>query len=279
MRLHPPVWSQSAFSSDLKSEGRGRSIHEPCGANTNTEPSKNERENMKKTPWRNPLLVSIFVIVLVWLQELIRNVFYVDTTLALSKSMPRFLFYAFVMGVVFVVAVTLLLRYSGEKYGDIGFRRKKWCGQIATGAAFGILIFILQTFILGPIIDGLIPKTAMAGVDKRQFFDKLIYLPILIVLTSFKGGFSEELWRIFVLTRFQKLWGKSGLISALVVGSALFGIGHLYQGVGSMITVAIVGFLYALVYLRKKSALEVVAAHAVDDIISVTLGFILYYGK
>jgi membrane protease YdiL (CAAX protease family) len=110
-------------------------------------------------------------------------------------------------------------------------------------------------------------------------FLNLYNLPILILLTSFKGGFSEELWRIFVLTRFEKLLGRTGLIFALIAGSIIFGVGHLYQGVNSVITVGIVGFLYSLVYLRKRLALEAIIAHATYDIIAVLLGFIIYYGK
>jgi membrane protease YdiL (CAAX protease family) len=53
----------------------------------------------------------------------------------------------------------------------------------------------------------------------------------------------------------------------------------LYQGVGSVISIAIVGFLYSLVYLRKRRAWEAIAAHATYDIVAVILGFILYHGK
>jgi membrane protease YdiL (CAAX protease family) len=39
---------------------------------------------------------------------------------------------------------------------------------------------------------------------------------------------------------------------------------------------AVQGLLYAGVYLRKRSAWEPVVAHAVYDLIGITLGFVIY---
>ena len=234
---------------------------------------------MKKTFISNPLCLSIMIIVLIWVQKLIRNIFYIDMTLDLYKSITQFFLFAFILGIMYVIVVTVLLRFSGETYRDIGFNNNKLPAQIKFGVLFGLSIFILDTFMVSPIIEGLLPKTAMEGIDKSRLFSNIYFLPILILLTSFKGGFAEELWRIFVLTRFEKCWGRTGLVFAIAAGSLVFGVGHLYQGVGGMITVAIVGFLYALVYLRKRLALEVVIAHATYDIVAVVLGFIIYYGQ
>lgn len=234
---------------------------------------------MKKTFLINPLYLSIIVIVLVWLQEIVRNIFFLDLTLNLYKSISQFLFYAFIIGILYVLVVTLLLRLSKEKYQDIGFDKQNIFSQIKFGVFFGLAIFILETFLITPIVDALLPKTAIEGIDKSKLLSNLSYLPILILLTLFKGGFSEELWRIFYLTRFQKYWGKTGLVIAVIIGSFLFGLGHVYQGIGTMISVVLVGFFYSLVYLRKKLALEVMIAHATFDIVAVLLGFIIYHGS
>ena len=43
-----------------------------------------------------------------------------------------------------------------------------------------------------------------------------------------------------------------------------------------MITNLLQGLLFAGVYLRKRSAREPVVAHAVYDVIMITLGFLMY---
>jgi membrane protease YdiL (CAAX protease family) len=142
-----------------------------------------------------------------------------------------------------------------------------------------VLIFIFDTFISTPIVEGLLPKTSAQGIDMGRLFTDLYLLPLWILVALFKGAFSEELWRIFALTRFEKWLGKAGLVLALTLGSVVFGFGHLYQGLSGLITIAVIGFLYALVYLRRRRALEAVFAHATFNIIGVILGYIIYGGK
>jgi membrane protease YdiL (CAAX protease family) len=234
---------------------------------------------MKKSIFKSPLYTSLAVVVLMMLAELARDVFLMDEIQSLSRSIPIFLTVASLIGGFYVLVVHFLLRYTKEKYRDIGFVKENILKQIKMGVLFGILIFILQNFIMHPLINSMFPETTGKEVEISALFSSLWYLPVLLVISVLKGGFSEELWRVFVLTRFRKCFGKPGLIFALVLSSILFGIGHLYQGISSMISISIVGFLYALVYLRKGNAWEAVVGHATYDIVGTILGFILYYGK
>ena len=93
----------------------------------------------------------------------------------------------------------------------------------------------------------------------------LAWLPIGI----FGGGIVEELQRIFVLTRFEKWLGHPGLILGIVLSSAMFGFGHLYQGLGSAISTAVSGLVFSLAYLRRRSALEPITAHAFSDVLAM----------
>jgi hypothetical protein len=117
---------------------------------------------MKKTFIINPLHCSIIVIILVWLQDLIRNTLCINMILNLYNSIPKFLLFAFIVGILYIAVVTLLLRFSREKYRDIGFDKQKLLSQIKFGMLFGLLIFILDTFIISPIINGLLPTTGIA---------------------------------------------------------------------------------------------------------------------
>ena len=56
----------------------------------------------------------------------------------------------------------------------------------------------------------------------------------------------------------------------------VFGIGHLYQGVDSAIGTGIQALLFILIYLRKRRTLEAVAAHAVYDIVGITIAYWIY---
>ena len=49
-----------------------------------------------------------------------------------------------------------------------------------------------------------------------------------------------------------------------------------YQGLDSAIGTGIQALLFILIYLRKRRALEVVTAHAVYDIIGITIAYQIY---
>ena len=234
---------------------------------------------MKSISLRSALLISLGFIIVVWIYRVIRNTFYLDSVLAVFKSMPQVFLQAFITAILVIICVTFLLRLSKEKYLDIGFIKDSLFKQIKYGIVFGIVIFIVDTFVISPVLNALLSETSVQGIEMSKLFDNTSYLLIFLFIGIFKGGFSEELWRIFVLTRFEKMFGKTGLIIALILSSIIFGIGHLYQGLSGLISISIIGLMYALVYLRKRSALEAVLAHSTENTISIILGYIVYSGK
>jgi membrane protease YdiL (CAAX protease family) len=225
---------------------------------------------------RTFLFLSVAVILAKWIIKAITNTVYVDTSLARISSVQDIARTALTNGAFVVISVTLLLVLSRERYGDLGFHRRRLLRQIGLGVLFGVLIFVLDTLLISPVASALVPETASQGVDMSVFFGKLSYIPIWLVIALLKGGLTEELWRIFCLTRFEKLFGRAGLILALIAGSLVFGLGHAYQGLGTVLAEGVQGLLYAGVYLRRRSAWEPVVAHAVFDLIGITLGFLIY---
>jgi membrane protease YdiL (CAAX protease family) len=234
---------------------------------------------MKKLSPKAALFISLIVIILIWARKVIRNTIFLDQILQLFEAFENLMLDALVMGLFTMVIVTILLWFSGERYRHLGFEKGKIWKQLGIGALFGLLIFLFDAFVSSPIVEGLLPSTSAKGIDMTRLFTDTTLLPLWILVALFKGGFTEELWRIFALTRFQKWLGKTGLILALVVSSVVFGFGHLYQGLSGLITIAIIGFLYALVYLRRRRALEAVFAHATFNLINVVLGYVMYGGK
>jgi membrane protease YdiL (CAAX protease family) len=171
------------------------------------------------------------------------------------------------------------LRLSGERLRDLGFHGDRLGRQLWVGALWGLGIFILANFLLDPVAEAVFPSIAADRETVTGMFKNLWHLPLLLMLGIFKGGCLEECWRIFVLTRFERAFARVGLLFALAADSIMFGLGHAYQGASGIITLAGVGLAYAGVYLRKRRAMEAVAAHAVYDIIAISLGFLIYHGR
>lgn len=235
---------------------------------------------MQKISERYALFISVGFVILMWLWRVVKAASGIDAIVnSIGESVPNMFLLMIVSGVFTVLSVTILLRLSKETYKDIGFDKQNILKQLGIGFLFGVLTFVLDAFIVDKIVDVIQPETAAEGIDMSLLFNNLYFLPVWVFIALFKAGFAEELWRVFTLTRFEKLSGKPGLLFALVFGSVMFGLGHLYQGVGGMISAVVRGLIRALVYLRKRHALEACSAHAAFDIISITLGYIIYSGQ
>jgi membrane protease YdiL (CAAX protease family) len=124
-------------------------------------------------------------------------------------------------------------------------------------------------------MESLIPRPPTDDPSIMSFFTQPRNLLLWIPIGILGGGVVEELQRIFVLTRFEKWLGRRGLILGVALSSAMFGVAHLYQGLGSAISAAVSGLVFALVYLRRRSALEPIVAHALSDVLAIVAATLL----
>jgi membrane protease YdiL (CAAX protease family) len=86
----------------------------------------------------------------------------------------------------------------------------------------------------------------------------------LVCLTA--GICEEVVYRGFLLHYFHTLPFHLSLTWAMVVSSVIFGIGHLYQGVAGGVQTAVIGFVFAAMYVMTGSLLIPIVVHAVMDL-------------
>jgi membrane protease YdiL (CAAX protease family) len=173
-----------------------------------------------------------------------------------------------------LLVVWWLLRLSGLSLAILGFRP----GGIRRVLAFGILVpsglFLVGNIGLNSILSALLPH-GRTTVLKTLFQDPH-QAPYWVIAAVVGGGFSEELRRAFVLTRFEQLFGRVGLIVALVVDTFIFGLGHLYQGSAGAIGAGFTGLVLALIFLRRRRVIDAMLVHAVFDLMGVAAAYALY---
>lgn len=220
--------------------------------------------------------LSVVVVVLIWTLGAYISLTDQAFVESVASSLTGLALFASGSGIVILLVIAGLLWLSGENLGDIGFTSEHLGRQLGIGTLFGFALFILHQVLISPVIDVFLPASVAQGVDLSLLFDNVYQYPIWIFLAVITGGLIEEGMRVFGLTRFENVFGRSGLVIAAVVGSIVFGIGHLYQGVDSAIGTGIQAVLFILIYLRRRRTLEAVAAHAVYDIIGITIAYLIY---
>jgi len=91
------------------------------------------------------------------------------------------------------------------------------------------------------------------------------WLFALVVIVA--GGVREEIQRAFQLHRFEVWLG--GRRVGVIVTSAAFGAGHLLQGVDAAMVTGLLGALWGVVYLRRRSVVAPMVSHAGFDLIQI----------
>jgi membrane protease YdiL (CAAX protease family) len=183
--------------------------------------------------------------------------------------------YAGVRAVVVLALVWALLHASGERLADLGLGRRDVRRALLRGLLLAVGIFLLMNVVLGALRSafggggGTAPAVIALFRDPRE-------APYWVFAAVVGGGFTEELQRAFVLTRFERAFGKAGLVVALLIDSACFGVGHLYQGHSGAVDTGVTGLLFGLVFLHRRRVADAMVAHAGYDLIGVAAAYALY---
>jgi membrane protease YdiL (CAAX protease family) len=163
-----------------------------------------------------------------------------------------------------VAAVSTVQAVPGEiSWLEAGSRG----GAIMKGITAGMLIAIMLPALLALRSEKIRAKAGKAA--KRLAF----LLPSTrderawwwaVCMTA---GICEEIvYRGFLLHYFHTLPFHLSLTWALVVSSLIFGIGHLYQGVGGGVQTAVIGFVFGTMFVMTGSLVLPIVLHAVMDL-------------
>lgn len=171
--------------------------------------------------------------------------------------------------------ISLRLRRIGWR--GVGFSvPAEWRRALALGALLGIVQEILSAFVVEPALARLFGKTADLS-DFRPLVGNATLLLVVLLANWTLAAFGEELvYRGYLMKRVAGLAGGTrwAWVASLVVVSALFGWGHVDQGVTGQVQAAIDGLILGLLYLGTRRNLMVpIVAHGVSN----SLAFVLIY--
>jgi membrane protease YdiL (CAAX protease family) len=176
--------------------------------------------------------------------------------------------------VIVLVVVGALLHAGGESIRGLGFTRDGHARLVLRSLALAAGLFVLANVVLNPVFSALLGPGATPPV--ADLFRDPREAPYWIFCALVGGGFTEELMRAFVLTRFEKLLGRWAIGVALVLDSIVFGLGHLYQGRASAVTSGMTGVVLGLIFLWRRRVVDAMAVHAIFDLMGIAAAYALY---
>jgi membrane protease YdiL (CAAX protease family) len=169
------------------------------------------------------------------------------------------------------------LRLRRRGWRDVGFRVPAgWPRALALGAAAGIVQELFSFSVVEPGLARLFAKPADLS-DFRPLVGNASLLLVVLAANWTLAAFGEELvYRGYLMNRVAGLAGGTAVAwaASLFVVSAVFGWGHVDQGVTGQVQAAFDGLILGLLYLASRRNLLVpIVAHGVSN----TLAFVLIY--
>jgi CAAX protease family protein len=113
-----------------------------------------------------------------------------------------------------------------------------------------------------------VPTSPFAGL-----MDSPWTLAGFVIVLIVAGGLREELQRAFLLRRFEQHLGGPRI--GLAVTSLAFGLGHTLQGWDAALGTTILGALWGMLYLARRSVVSTVTSHAVFNTLQAVMGYLV----
>jgi membrane protease YdiL (CAAX protease family) len=209
-----------------------------------------ERPNMKKHTELIEVTVFLFLVIPSTVIASLNRV-------QASMSFPALAAASIFQDLGLLGLVVFFVWRNGEGLASVGLR---WA-QPVREALLGIVFFFPALGGVSLLLGGLrrvgmdvpeAPPSYLTPEGDAQ--SALAVLLLLVVAVS-----EEVLFRGYLLLRFRQLTKKVSV--AVILSILFFSVGHLYEGIAGVIGVALLGLIYAVVYVWRGSLMMPIVMH------------------
>lgn len=164
--------------------------------------------------------------------------------------------------------ILFFLWRNAEPLGSIGWRTEHVWREIIVGIALFPVFFILLGLVGGILqeIGFNLPQTPKPAFLTADNIPQILVATVLVVVVAVV---EETIFRGYLVLRFLHIT-KSGTWSVLV-SAVIFALGHGYEGSAGVGTVGIMGIVFAVIYLWRRSLVAPVVIHFLQDFTGIVL--------
>lgn len=175
---------------------------------------------------------------------------------------------------VFSLIVLTIWRLPGRTLEDIGFQWPVWNDTVLQ-----LIVAVFVFYALDVFFQYGTKKWRTQNLKNRA--GSMAFVPANhkelrhFILLALAAGIGEEIIFRGFLLHYLIFWTGNdliGIITAVVLGSALFAFLHGYQGIRSMIKIFFLSLLLSGIFIYSESLILVMAIHTIIDFISGWMG-------
>lgn len=197
-----------------------------------------------------------------------------------SLSNREYIIYLALISPLSILIICSMLRFlNKESLLDLNLKESSLFSDLISAFLLSIVL-LAANIVTQPLLSLLLPETD-AGV-RDLFLDMsenpgrfFLFLGPLVLL----GAVSEELMRIFLLSRLWRIWPSlTGRLISVFISACLFGLLHLTRGPVQVAWTMIYGLLVAFCYMHFGRFLPLILAHYLTNAIQIVVTSYLLSG-
>jgi membrane protease YdiL (CAAX protease family) len=165
-----------------------------------------------------------------------------------------------------VFLILFFLWRNGEGVSEIGWKFR-WEDII-----IGVAIFI-PFFFAASLVDRLLHDLGLSFPAKPLPFSSATKSPLegflAFVLVIVVAWAEETIFRGYLILRFKAITASP--LTAVLLSSFVFSLGHGYEGSAGVMTVGFMGFVFGLIYIWRKSLVAPMTIHFLQDLSAILI--------
>jgi uncharacterized protein len=167
-----------------------------------------------------------------------------------------------------VSLILFFLWRNGENVERVGWSLR----HAGREAALGVALFVPFVFGATLLERGLLrvglsrPATPLPSFLQARSAAELLLAVVLVAVVALA---EETIFRGYLMLRFQAV--LRGSARAVLLSSVIFSLGHGYEGSVGLVTVGVMGAVFAIIYLWRRSLVAPIVMHFLQDFLSIVL--------
>jgi len=110
------------------------------------------------------------------------------------------------------------------------------------------------------------PPTPLPSFLATKGIAESLLASVMVIIVAFA---EETVFRGYLILRFKAITGNS--TAAILLSVVIFSLGHGYEGSAGVITVGVMGLIFALVYVWRQSLVAPMVMHFLQDFVGIVL--------
>lgn len=168
--------------------------------------------------------------------------------------------------------ILFFLWRNAEPLTSIGWKTENIGREVIIGIALFPFFFIIMGLV-GALLQGIgftLPQTPAPEFLTADNIPKILVASILVVVVAVV---EETIFRGYLVLRFLHIT-KSGTW-AVLVSAVIFALGHGYEGSAGVGAVGIMGIVFAVIYLWRRSLVAPMVIHFLQNFMGIVLAPLL----